>query len=84
MIVLVFIGLKMVWLDAAFGGKFPISWWLAFIAAVIADSIILSLALRGKSPNHDQLQFIPLDASQCRDGAVTTLSVYRAEPSSVR
>jgi tellurite resistance protein TerC len=42
-IVLVFVGLKMVWLNDAFGGKFPISWSLAFILGTIAVSIIVSL-----------------------------------------
>jgi tellurite resistance protein TerC len=41
-LVLIFVGLKMVWLNHAFGGKFPISWSLAFITAVIAGSIALS------------------------------------------
>jgi len=43
-IVLVFVGLKMVWLNDAFGGKFPISYSLAFIAVTIVASILLSLA----------------------------------------
>jgi tellurite resistance protein TerC len=43
-VVLVFVGVKMVWLDAAFGGKFPIGVSLAIIAGVIATSIVLSLA----------------------------------------
>ena len=34
--VLVFVGLKMVWLNEAFGGKFPISWSLGIILSVIA------------------------------------------------
>ena len=42
-IVLVFVGLKMVWLNDAFGGKFPIAYSLGFIVAVISGSIILSL-----------------------------------------
>jgi len=42
-IVLVFVGLKMVWLNDAFGGKFPISWSLAFILGTIAVSVITSL-----------------------------------------
>lgn len=44
-IVLVFVGLKMVYLNEAFGGKFPISWSLAFIATVIGTSIALSLLI---------------------------------------
>jgi tellurite resistance protein TerC len=42
-LVLVFVGLKMVWLNDAFGGKFPIGWSLAIIGFVIAVSIVCSL-----------------------------------------
>ncbi len=42
-VVLVFVGLKMVWLNDLFGGKFPISYSLAFIVTVISLSITLSL-----------------------------------------
>ena len=42
-VVLVFVGLKMVWLNEAFGGKFPITWSLGIILAVIAVSVALSL-----------------------------------------
>jgi tellurite resistance protein TerC len=41
--VLVFVGLKMVWLDAAFGGKFPIGASLAVIVLAIGTSVVLSL-----------------------------------------
>jgi tellurite resistance protein TerC len=41
--VLVFVGLKMVWLNDAFGGKFPIGWSLGIIGGVIAVSIVCSL-----------------------------------------
>jgi tellurite resistance protein TerC len=41
--VLVFVGLKMVWLNDAFGGKFPIGWSLAIIAGAIAASVAASL-----------------------------------------
>ncbi len=44
-IVLVFVGLKMVWLNDAFGGKFPIEYSLGFIMAVIAGTIILSILI---------------------------------------
>lgn len=43
-IVLVFVGLKMVWLNDAFGGKFPISYSLGFISLTILASVLLSLA----------------------------------------
>jgi tellurite resistance protein TerC len=41
--VLVFVGLKMVWLNQAFDGKFPISWSLIAIAVIISVSILASL-----------------------------------------
>jgi tellurite resistance protein TerC len=42
-IVLIFVGLKMVWLNEAFGGHFPISWSLGIIIGVIGASVGLSL-----------------------------------------
>ena len=50
-VVLVFVGLKMLWLDAAFGGKFPIGWSLGIIGAVLASSVVGSLLVppRGRS-----------------------------------
>ena len=42
-IVLIFVGLKMVWLNELFGGKFPIGISLGIIAAVIGASVLLSL-----------------------------------------
>jgi tellurite resistance protein TerC len=41
--VLVFVGLKMTWLDWAYGGKFPIVWSLGIIAVTLAASVIASL-----------------------------------------
>ena len=41
--VLIFVGLKMAWLNEAFGGKFPIAWSLGIIAVLLALSIGLSL-----------------------------------------
>ncbi len=38
-----FVGLKMVWLDQAFGGKFPIVWSLLIISALIGGAVALSL-----------------------------------------
>jgi len=43
--VLVFVGLKMVWLNEAFGGKFPISWSLIIIAVLIGSSILVSIII---------------------------------------
>ena len=42
-LVLVFVGLKMAWLNEAFGGKFPIGWSLGIIMGLIAASVVLSL-----------------------------------------
>ena len=50
-LVLVFVGLKMVWLNSLMGGKFPISWSLSIIATLILGSILLSLIVtRGRAP----------------------------------
>lgn len=42
-LVLIFVGLKMAWLNEAFGGKFPISWSLGIIAGIVGSSVALSL-----------------------------------------
>jgi len=47
-VVLVFVGLKMVWLNDLFGGKFPIVISLALIAVVITASVVC----RWLSPSH--------------------------------
>jgi tellurite resistance protein TerC len=47
--VLIFIGLKMVWLNQAFGGTFPIVWSLAIIGTLVGGSIVASLMVgKGK------------------------------------
>ena len=48
-IVLVFVGLKMVWLNEAFGGKFPISWSLGIIGAVLGVSVLASLLIPART-----------------------------------
>lgn len=52
--VLIFVGLKMTWLNNAFGGKFPITWSLGIIAGLIGTSVVVSL-LFGKSKSGDAL-----------------------------
>ena len=47
-IVLVFVGLKMAWLNEVFGGKFPISWSLIIIVTIIGASIFISLFKKEK------------------------------------
>ena len=41
--ILIFVGVKMVWLNDAFGGKFPIEWSLAIIATLLTVAIVASL-----------------------------------------
>ena len=43
--VLIFVGLKMIWLNEAFGGKFPIGWSLGIIGALIGMSIVASIII---------------------------------------
>ncbi len=47
--VLIFVGIKMTYLNHAFGGKFPISWSLAIIATLIGGSILTSFILVKKN-----------------------------------
>jgi len=42
-LVLIFVGLKMTWLNEMFGGKFPVAWSLGIIGSLIGASVILSL-----------------------------------------
>jgi tellurite resistance protein TerC len=55
-LVLVFVGVKMAWLNDLWGGKFPITWSLGIIGALIGASIVLSLAMaprpRSTRPPH--------------------------------
>lgn len=41
--ILVFVGLKMAWLNEVFGGKFPISWSLGIIGFILMLFLLLSL-----------------------------------------
>lgn len=52
--VLIFVGLKMAWLNDAFGGKFPISLSLAIIATLIGGSILLSLVFNRPNAESNQ------------------------------
>jgi tellurite resistance protein TerC len=47
--ILVFVGLKMAWLNSAFGGKFPIAWSLGIIFGILAVSVVLSLLIRPRA-----------------------------------
>ncbi len=47
--ILVFVGLKMVWLNDAFGGKFPITWSLLIITGLLAVGVAASLMVKPKA-----------------------------------
>ncbi|MBL9216715.1 MAG: TerC/Alx family metal homeostasis membrane protein [Opitutaceae bacterium] len=49
-LVLVFVGLKMVWLNEAFGGKFPITWSLGIIGGLIGGAIAASFLFPKQTP----------------------------------
>jgi tellurite resistance protein TerC len=54
-LILVFVGLKMVWLNELFGGKFPIGWSLGIIAGILAASALVSVLFPPKLPlPHDE------------------------------
>lgn len=44
--ILIFVGLKMVWLNEVFGGKFPVGWSLGIIGAILGSSVVVSLIVK--------------------------------------
>jgi tellurite resistance protein TerC len=48
-IVLVFVGLKMAWLNELMGGKFPVSWSLSIICGIVGASMVASLVFPRKA-----------------------------------
>jgi tellurite resistance protein TerC len=46
--VLASVGLKMVWLNDLYDGKFPITWSLGIIAVAVAASVVLSIVIPSK------------------------------------
>ena len=63
--ILVFVGLKMVWLDGLYDGKFPIGVSLAIIAAVIGAAIGGSL-LFPKPPSEAAAPRVAKEAGSAR------------------
>jgi len=57
--VLVFVGLKMVWLNQLFDGHFPIGISLGIIATVIAASVVLSLVFPKKHEKGSSARLAP-------------------------
>lgn len=50
--VLIFVGSKMVYLNQAFGGKFPITWSLAIIGFCIGSSVLVSVVIDMSKRKH--------------------------------
>jgi tellurite resistance protein TerC len=48
-LILVFVGLKMVWLNDLFDGKFPIQWSLGIILALLAAAIVASIVRKPRT-----------------------------------
>ncbi|MFY7928690.1 MAG: TerC family protein, partial [Oligoflexus sp.] len=44
--ILMFVGLKMTYLNEAFGGKFPITWSLGIIGSILVGSVVVSLIFK--------------------------------------
>jgi len=65
-LVLVFVGLKMVWLDGWYGGKFPIGISLAIIGASLAATVLLSLAIpkRAEPPPRPERRAVTRSSSR--------------------
>ena len=57
-VVLIFVGLKMVYLNDAFGGKFPIVWSLLFIGVTIAVSVTVSLLFPKAAPTENAAETV--------------------------
>ncbi len=47
-LILIFVGLKMTWLNEIFGGKFPVLWSLGVIGIILLGSIVISLVVKPK------------------------------------
>ena len=54
-LVLIFVGLKMVWLDGAAGGKLPIEWSLGVIAVLLAGAVAASLLVGAAGAGRSRL-----------------------------
>jgi tellurite resistance protein TerC len=44
-LILIFVGLKMTWLNQLFGGKFPVLWSLGVIGLILLSSILISVLI---------------------------------------
>ena len=53
-LILIFVGLKMTWLNGLFGGKFPIEWSLGIIAALLVGAVAASALRDARHRRRDQ------------------------------
>lgn len=60
--VLVFVGFKMVYLNEAFGGKFPVLWSLGIIAGFIVSSILFSVFMEASRIQNERIDRVPMDS----------------------
>jgi tellurite resistance protein TerC len=59
-LVLIFVGLKMAWLNELFNGKFPIGWSLGIIFGIILGAILISLVWKKKTTPADINKHAPI------------------------
>jgi tellurite resistance protein TerC len=57
-LILVFVGVKMTWLNDLFGGKFPIEWSLGIIAGLLAGAVLASV-IRGWGERRQEMDRKP-------------------------
>jgi tellurite resistance protein TerC len=50
-LVLIFVGVKMVWLNQLFEGKFPIEWSLGIIAVILVGGVVASVFATSHTKN---------------------------------
>src|SRR5262245_29515711 len=52
-LILIFVGLKMTWLNDLFGGKFPIEWSLGIIGALLVSAVLASALRSVRERRHE-------------------------------
>ena len=52
-LILVFVGVKMTWLNGLYGGKFPIEWSLGIIGALLIGAVLASLFRGVRAPRQE-------------------------------
>ena len=68
-LVLVFVGVKMAWLNDWYGGKFPVAWSLAIIAGLIGAAVLASLLWPRRGPHAGPAAAGPAGAARANEVA---------------